>query len=95
VAQAWKKPAVSVVVEKAQAATQQQDWFSANPYNQTSPGIMVQFTIFGMMTSASVLVMERKTGSLQRLLTTSINRAGIIAGTCWPCSASFSCRKRS
>jgi len=77
--QAWQKPVVSVIVEKAQAAVQPQDG-SANPYTQTSPGIMVQFTIFGMMTSASVLVMERKTGSLQRLLTTSINRAGIIAG---------------
>jgi ABC-2 type transport system permease protein len=51
-----------------------------NPYNQTSPGILVQFAIFGLITSAQILVMERKTRTLQRLVTTAMRPWQIIAG---------------
>jgi ABC-2 type transport system permease protein len=51
-----------------------------NPYNQTSPGILVMFSIFSLVTSASLLVAERKTRTLQRLITTAMKPWQIIAG---------------
>jgi ABC-2 type transport system permease protein len=57
-----------------------EDWMSANPYNQSSPGILVQFAIFGMVTSAQILVQERKSRTLQRLITTAMKTWEMIAG---------------
>ncbi len=54
--------------------------YGGNPYNQTSPGILVQFAVFGLVTSAQILVQERKTRTLQRLMTTSMKPWEIIAG---------------
>ena len=54
--------------------------FDGNPYNQTSPGILVQFAIFGLVTSAQILVQERKTRTLQRLMTTAMKPWEIVAG---------------
>jgi ABC-2 type transport system permease protein len=47
---------------------------------QASSGMMVQFAIFGLITAAMVLVLERKNKTLQRLLTTPIKRWEVIAG---------------
>jgi len=51
-----------------------------NPYNQTSPGILVMFSIFSLVTSATLLVAERKTRTLQRLMTTAMQPWQIIVG---------------
>lgn len=51
-----------------------------NPYNQTSPGILVMFSIFSLVTSATMLVAERKSRTLQRLMTTAMRPWQIIAG---------------
>ena len=56
------------------------DWTGGNPYNQASPGILVQFAIFGLITSAQILVQERKTGTLQRLRTTALRPWQIVGG---------------
>ena len=56
------------------------DWTGGNPYNQASPGILVQFAIFGLVTSAQILVQERKSRTLQRLITTSMRPWQIVAG---------------
>ena len=56
------------------------DWTGGNPYNQASPGILVQFAIFGLVTSAQILVQERKSRTLQRLITTSMRPWEIVAG---------------
>lgn len=61
----------------AQAST---DWTAGNPYNQASPGIMVQFAIFGLITSAQIVVQERKSRTLQRLMTTAMHPWEIVAG---------------
>jgi ABC-2 type transport system permease protein len=42
--------------------------------------MMVQFSIFGLITSAMVLVLERKSGTLQRLLSSPMRKAEAIAG---------------
>jgi ABC-2 type transport system permease protein len=79
----WDENArVSLVrVEQAVAAEAgSSDWTGGNPYNQASPGILVQFAIFGLITSAQVLVQERKTRTLQRLMTTVMRPWEIVAG---------------
>ena len=65
-----------VKVEQAVA----KDWTGGNPYNQASPGILVQFAIFGLVTSAQILVQERKSRTLQRLITTAMRPWQIVAG---------------
>lgn len=79
----WQKAlqnSPQMVIEKATGEVKKDVAFGGNPYNQSSPGILVQFTIFGLVTSAGILVQERKTRTLQRMLTTSIHRSEIIAG---------------
>jgi ABC-2 type transport system permease protein len=79
--EAWKEPAITVRTEaavKAEAAASQKKLVGG--YNQASPGIIVQFAIFGLISSASVLVLERRSRALQRLLATPISRTEIIAG---------------
>ena len=69
-----------VRVEQAVAEETVSDWTGGNPYNQASPGILVQFAIFGLITSAQILVQERKTRTLQRLMTTAMKPWEIVAG---------------
>ncbi|MEO8355415.1 MAG: ABC transporter permease [Chloroflexota bacterium] len=81
---AWGKWEVSsrlplVKVEMA-VANEEEDWTGGNPYNQSSPGILVQFAIFGLVTSAQILVQERKNRTLQRLITTVMRPWEIVAG---------------
>jgi ABC-2 type transport system permease protein len=70
-----------VRVEQAAAEeTESENWTGGNPYNQASPGILVQFAIFGLITSAQILVQERKIRTLQRLMTTAMKPWEIVAG---------------
>jgi hypothetical protein len=39
---------------------------------QSSPGMIVQFAVFSLITSSMVLVLERKSGALRRLLTAPV-----------------------
>ena len=78
---AWEEPALTVAVEKATGNTTQDEMETViNGFAQSSPGMMVQFSIFGLITAAMVLVLERKSGTLQRLLSSPIRRAEVIAG---------------
>lgn len=81
--QAWSETSgAGLQVEKvtaAQPAAESQP-FGGNPYNQASPGILVMFTLFGLITSATLLVQERKSRTLQRLMTTALHTWEIIAG---------------
>ncbi|MBN1440873.1 MAG: ABC transporter permease [Anaerolineales bacterium] len=49
-------------------------------FAQSSPGNMVTFALAGLIGAAEIIVWEKKSGTLQRLLTTSISRAEILAG---------------
>ena len=71
----WRQPPITIVVEPVGAAKT-----AASGYTQMSPGMIVQFAVFGLVTSAMILVLERKTRTLQRLLTTSMSRVEIIIG---------------
>jgi len=55
---AWEEPALTVVVEKATGeALQDPEAISLSGFAQASSGMMVQFSIFGLITSAMVLVL--------------------------------------
>jgi ABC-2 type transport system permease protein len=69
-----------IQVEKAQGQASSGLDLAGNPYNQSSPGTLVQFAIFGLINTANILVLERKTRTLARMQTTSLSRGGIIAG---------------
>jgi ABC-2 type transport system permease protein len=78
---AWQDPSLTVAVVKATGeATEEEGATSLSGYAQASAGMMVQFSIFGLITSAMVLVLERKSGTLQRLLSSPIRRYEVIAG---------------
>ena len=75
---AWQNPPIQVSVTSG---------VSSKPQNQkimslanSSPGMMLQFAIAGLLGAATVLVNERKTRSLQRLLTTATSRLQILLG---------------
>jgi ABC-2 type transport system permease protein len=78
---AWSETdSASLVKVEMAVAGEDESWFGDNPYNQASPGILVQFAIFGLVTSGQILVQERKTRTLQRLMSTSMRPWEIIAG---------------
>jgi ABC-2 type transport system permease protein len=78
---AWQEPALTVAVVKATGQTTEEPGAnSVSGYAQASAGMMVQFSIFGLITSAMVLMLERKSGTLQRLLTSPIRPYEVIAG---------------
>ena len=79
--QAWEKTNSNALVKIEMAVAETEEaWYGDNPYNQASPGIIVQFAIFGLVTSGQILVSERKTRTLQRLMTTSLKAWQIITG---------------
>ncbi len=69
-----------VRVESAVAQTDNGVPLGGNPFNQSSPGMLVQFAISGMIGAAGIVVQERKTRTLQRLITTAMKPWQIIAG---------------
>ena len=75
----WRDPALSVAVEKA-APPAKSNSLADHPYAQSSPGMIVQFTLFGLVSSAMIVVLERRGGTLQRLMTTSMPRSAVLAG---------------
>jgi ABC-2 type transport system permease protein len=78
---AWEEPALTVVVEKATGeALPGEQTTTLSGFAQSSSGMMVQFSIFGLMTSAMVLVLERKSRTLQRLMSSPIRQVEVIAG---------------
>lgn len=74
---AWQEKAIDIQVESGIAGSQTQ---TPSSFAQSSPGMMVQFAIFGLITSSMILVLERKTRTLQRMLTTDLPRSAIILG---------------
>jgi ABC-2 type transport system permease protein len=63
----------AVVTGKARAS-------AGNPYNQSSPGMLVMFAVFGLINSAGVLVQEKRSGTLRRLRATAMGSGGILSG---------------
>ncbi len=77
----WEQNGSEGLVNLELAARQASgNWFGDNPYNQSSPGILIQFAIMGLITSAQILVQERKSRTLQRQMTTDLKAWEIMVG---------------
>jgi ABC-2 type transport system permease protein len=76
--QRWQEPPIRVSETTSAAIKAKSSGNQA--LAQTSPAMMLQFAIAGLLTSASILVNERKSRSLQRMLTTATSRAHILLG---------------
>jgi ABC-2 type transport system permease protein len=74
----WKTQPLSI--RATQAVQEENNPLAVNPYNQFSPGLMVQFAIFGLLQAAMVMVVERRTGAMARMLTTPMTRVELIGG---------------
>jgi ABC-2 type transport system permease protein len=73
---AWENPPIAIA-ETTSTATQNNQITTLAHY---SPGMMLQFAIAGLLTAAQVIVTERKSRALQRLLTTATRRIHILIG---------------
>ena len=79
--QTWSEADYASLVKVETAVSQgEEQWYGDNPYNQSSPGILVQFAIMGMVISGQILVQERKSRTLQRMLTTALKPWQIVTG---------------
>ncbi len=75
---AWQQPPIEVTVITSGAIQTQSS--NALSMAHSSPSMMLQFAIAGLLTAGTVIVNERKTRSLQRLLTTATSRVQILMG---------------
>jgi ABC-2 type transport system permease protein len=76
--EAWQDPPIKVVETTSTVVPKVKD--GGMSLAHTSPGMMLQFSIAGLLTAAQVIVTERKSRTLQRLLTTSVRRIHILIG---------------
>ncbi|MHB8070586.1 MAG: ABC transporter permease [Candidatus Cryosericum sp.] len=74
----WKSQPVPVVVKVSSKLTEEQR--NAGGFAHTSPSMMLQFSIAGLMSAAGIIVEERKSRTLARLMTTRLSRPGILLG---------------
>jgi ABC-2 type transport system permease protein len=75
---AWQQPPIRVSVTSSQSIKPQDQVGTSLAHS--SPSMMLQFAIAGLLSAATVIVNERKTRSLQRLLTTATSRVHILLG---------------
>ncbi len=75
-AQALAHPAATIKVVEAGAAAGQ----IPTGFDLSSPGMIVNFILFSLMTAGIALVEERKNFTLQRLMTTHLRRSELIGG---------------
>jgi ABC-2 type transport system permease protein len=77
-ASAWEQPPVKIMVTSSEVVRPQNSKIMS--LANSSPSMMLQFAIAGLLTAATIIVSERKTRSLQRLLTTATSRTHILLG---------------
>jgi len=76
---ALQSPAVTIKTEAAVVSPTDLSTLKSS-YDQSAPGMLVQFTINSVIGTAVVLVMERRSKTLERLLTNSLSVSQILAG---------------
>jgi ABC-2 type transport system permease protein len=74
---AWEEPPITI---RETTSLTVKKTSNENTLAHTAPGMMLQFAIAGLLTAAQVIVAERKSRTLQRLLTTATRRLHIILG---------------
>ncbi len=75
---AWGKPPIAV--KETTSTVIRKDSNQVMSLAHTSPGMMLQFAIAGLLTAAQIIVTERKSRAMQRLLTTATARLHILLG---------------
>jgi linearmycin/streptolysin S transport system permease protein len=75
---AWEEP--PIVIEETTSPELQKSSDEGKALAHTAPGMMLQFAIAGLLTAAQVIVAERKSRTLERLLTTATRRVHILVG---------------
>ncbi|MFZ5820594.1 MAG: ABC transporter permease [Chloroflexota bacterium] len=75
---AWTDPPIAILETTSSAIKDVSDEVEALAH--TAPGMMLQFAIAGLLTCAQVIVTERKSRTLQRILTTNTRRIQILLG---------------
>ncbi len=77
---AWQNPPVRLAVAQTDVSQPAETTGSASSFAHSSPGMILQFAIAGLLTCAQVIISERKNRCLQRLLSTSASRLQILLG---------------
>jgi ABC-2 type transport system permease protein len=75
---AWQQPPIQVAMTSSEAIQPKSQ--NIMSLSHSSPSMMLQFAIAALLTAATVIVNERKSRSLQRLLTTATSRVEILLG---------------
>jgi ABC-2 type transport system permease protein len=75
---AWEEPPIAITETTSLAVKKTSNQGQALAH--TAPGMMLQFAIAGLLTAAQIIVSERKSRTLQRLLTTATQRVHIVLG---------------
>jgi ABC-2 type transport system permease protein len=75
---AWDEPPIAIQETTSLAVKKTSGQSMALAH--TAPGMMLQFAIAGLLTAAQIIVTERKSRTLQRLLTTATRRIHILLG---------------
>jgi ABC-2 type transport system permease protein len=80
--EAWDDPPLTVTSNPSGGVAEEEEEESgtSNDYAHSSAGIMVQFAMAGLIGAAEIIVVERKSGTMRRLLTTPVARTDIILG---------------
>ncbi len=77
---AWEQPPIAITATTSAALRSEQADAQNTVLANTAPGMMLQFAIAGLLTAAQIIVVERKSRALQRLLTTATRRIHILLG---------------
>jgi ABC-2 type transport system permease protein len=78
---AWETPPVQTQTTMAISEPEEDtEMFGGNAFAHSSPGMMAQFAIAGLIGAAELLVAERRTRTMSRMLTTRISRAEVLLG---------------
>ncbi|MEN8242650.1 MAG: ABC transporter permease [Chloroflexota bacterium] len=78
----WETPPVETRVTKANPVETDTagNPLGENAFSQASPAMMAQFAIAGLIGAAEMLVSERRSRTMSRMLTTRISKTGILLG---------------
>lgn len=75
----WQNPPVAIQVNEDEITVDSNDIIPQG-INQSSPGMMAMFATFGMIGGAAVLIQERQSGTLRRLVVMPITKGSILLG---------------
>ncbi|MCP4416350.1 MAG: ABC transporter permease, partial [Chloroflexi bacterium] len=75
----WENPPVAIQINEDEIIVNSDDIIPQG-INQSSPGMMAMFATFSMLGGAVLLIQERQSGTLRRLLVMPIHKGSIIFG---------------